>query len=115
MSANEVVETFFALDAKDIPRATQFYVSAFGASVSFSSADWASLHVAGVRIGLARSADYRGSRTGLHFAVRDLGAACSRVESAGGAVENAPTEVAPGVVISIVRDTEGTVFTLVQR
>ncbi|MBV9946673.1 MAG: hypothetical protein JOZ69_07490 [Myxococcales bacterium] len=49
---------------------------------------------------------------GLHFVVRDLAQACAAVEHAGGSVASSPREVAPGVVVARVTDTEGNTFTL---
>jgi hypothetical protein len=42
-----------------------------------------SLHIAGVRVGLAESPEHPGGRTGLNFAVDDLATACAAVERAG--------------------------------
>ena len=102
-----VTETFFAVDVAQMTRATEFYVAAFGATVSFGMPAWTSLHVAGVRIGLALDPAHAPKRTGLHFAVDDLAAAIAAVERAGGRVAWPATEVAPGVVVAGVIDTEG--------
>jgi predicted enzyme related to lactoylglutathione lyase len=107
-----VTETFFAVEARDKTRATAFYVAAFGASVSFASPGWTSLHVAGVRLGIVPSANHEPGPIGLHFAVDDLAAARAAVERAGGRVVVASTEVAPGVVLALVADTEGNELTL---
>jgi len=96
-------------------RATAFYVEALGAEVAFAAAAWSSLRIAGVRVGLALSPAYAGSRVGLHFAVDDLAAARARVERAGGRVLTASVEFAPGVVVAEVADTEGNAFTLNAR
>ncbi len=111
----QVVETFFSLPVRDMERATKFYVTAFGATVAFALPFWSSLHVAGVRLGLALVPDHAEGQTGLHFAVSDLADARAWVERAGGRVVRASVEVAPGVVVSDVTDTEGNVFALVQR
>jgi len=50
-------------------RATNFYVTAFGAAVSAALPFWSSLHIASVRLGLALVLDHAGGTTGLHFAV----------------------------------------------
>ena len=102
-----VRETFFALEVADIARATTFYTTVFGATVAFASPGWTSTHVAGVRIGLVPNPAHVPTQTGLHFAVDDLAAACAAVERGGGHVAIAPTEVAPGVTIAVVVDTEG--------
>jgi predicted enzyme related to lactoylglutathione lyase len=104
-----VSETFLTLAVADMTRATAFYKNALGATVSFASRAWSSLHVANVRIGL-----YPGepSASGLHFVVDDLASALAAVERAGGAIAQAASEVAPGVVIALVRDTEGNTFAL---
>ena len=107
-----VTEAFFSVDVEDMQRATAFYVNAFGATVVFSSARWSSLRIAGVRIGLAQVPEGAASRVGLHFAVSDLANASAAVERAGGCVASTPMEVAPGVVIVRVTDTEGNTFTL---
>jgi predicted enzyme related to lactoylglutathione lyase len=107
-----VTETFFSVEVEDMQRATAFYVNALGATVVFSSARWSSLRVAGVRIGLAVSPELAPRRVGLHFAVSDLASARAAVERAGGCIASTPTEVAPGVVIVRVTDTEGNTFTL---
>jgi predicted enzyme related to lactoylglutathione lyase len=109
-----VTETFFSVEVNDMQRAMAFYVGAFGATVVFSPAGWSSLRIAGVRVGLALNADGCNARTGLHFAVDDLAAACAAVERAGGCVVASPTEVAPGVVVVEVTDTEGNTLTLTQ-
>jgi len=109
-----VTETFFSVDVEDMQRAIAFYVNAFGAAVPFSSAGWTSLRIAGVRLGLALAAEPSAGAVGLHFAVRDLAAARSAVERAGGAVASSPYEVAPGVMVVGVTDTEGNTFTLTQ-
>jgi catechol 2,3-dioxygenase-like lactoylglutathione lyase family enzyme len=115
--AVSVAETFFSLEVGDMDRATGFYVAALGATVAFASPRWSSLHVAGVRLGLAPVGHGApdGRRTGLHFAVDDLAAACAAVERAGGRAVSPETEVAPGVRIAEVVDTEGNLFTLTQR
>jgi predicted enzyme related to lactoylglutathione lyase len=107
-----VTETFFSVEVKDMRRATDFYVRALGAAVMWSSPGWSSLRVAGVRLGLALNERHAGNRVGLHFAVSDLAAACSDVERAEGRIVAASIEVAPGVVIAEVSDTEGNTFTL---
>jgi predicted enzyme related to lactoylglutathione lyase len=96
-------------------RATAFYVGALGATVAYASPGWSSLRIAGVRIGLALSTQHTGERTGMHFAVSNLGEAHAEVERAGGRVVQASVEVAPGVVITEAKDTEGNVFVLTQR
>jgi predicted enzyme related to lactoylglutathione lyase len=111
----QVVETFFSIAVRDMERATNFYVTAFGARVSAALPSWSSLHVAGVRFGLALALEHGGGTTGLHFAVVDLADARSWVERAGGRVVRASVEVAPGVVVSEVTDVEGNGITLTQR
>jgi len=113
--APPVAETFFSLAVADMQRARAFYVGALGASVSFSSPGWSSLHVAGVRVGLALVADHAGGHTGLHFAIADLDAARARVERAGGRVLQPAITLAPGVTTTKMADGEGNVFTLNQR
>jgi predicted enzyme related to lactoylglutathione lyase len=107
-----VTETFFSVDVGDMERATAFYVAALGARVSFPSPRWTSLHIAGVRIGLFLHPERVAGRIGLHFAVDDLAAACADIERAGGRIVTPATEVAPGVVIANVADSEGNVVTL---
>jgi predicted enzyme related to lactoylglutathione lyase len=111
----QVVETFFSISVRDMKRATTFYVTAFGATVATALPFWSSLHVAGVRLGLALVPEHAPTPTGLHFAVVDLADARASVERAGGRVVRASVEVAPGVVVSDVTDTEGNDFALVQR
>jgi predicted enzyme related to lactoylglutathione lyase len=113
--AMQVTETFFSVEVRDMPRATAFYVAALGATMVFATPGWTSLRIAGVRIGLALSPEHVAGRVGLHFAVADLAVARTEVERAGGRLVTAPTEVAPGVIISDLADTEGNVFTLTQR
>ena len=108
----KVTETFFAVAVGEMERATRFYTDALGAKVSFATPGWSSLHIAGVRIGLFPDPNHRPTRTGLHFAVTDLAEACAAVERAGGSVSMPATEVAPGVVIAEVTDTEDNTFTL---
>jgi predicted enzyme related to lactoylglutathione lyase len=110
-----VAETFFSIEVRDMPRATAFYVQALGATVMFASPGWSSLRIAGVRLGLALNLDGAASRGGLHFAVTDLDVARAAVEHAGGRAIGAPTEVAPGVVVCEVADTEDNRFTLTRR
>jgi predicted enzyme related to lactoylglutathione lyase len=110
-----VSETFFSVLVHDMDRATAFYVGALGATVAFAVPDWTSLRIAGVRIGLARSADHTGERTGIHFAVGNLAEAHAEIERAGGRVVQGAVEVAPGVIISDAKDTEGNTFVLTQR
>jgi predicted enzyme related to lactoylglutathione lyase len=107
-----VTETFFSVEVKDMKRATDFYVRALDAAVTFASPGWSSLRLAGVRVGLALNELHSGRRVGLHFALSDLAAGRSDVERAGGCIVAASIEVAPGVVIAEVADTEGNVFTL---
>lgn len=107
-----VTETFFSVNVEDMQRATAFYVQAFGATVLFSSPGWSSLRIAGVRVGLALAAEPTGGAVGLHFAVSDLAEATAAVERAGGCIASSPMEVAPGVVVVQVIDTEGNTFAL---
>jgi predicted enzyme related to lactoylglutathione lyase len=109
-----VSETFFSVDVEDMQRATAFYVDALGASVAHASPAWSSLMIAGVRVGLALVPQHQPVRTGLHFAVADLVSACAEVARAGGRTVTARIEVAPGVVIADVMDSEGNSFTLKQ-
>jgi|HubBroStandDraft_2_1064218.scaffolds.fasta_scaffold594062_1 predicted enzyme related to lactoylglutathione lyase len=109
-----VTETFFSVEVEDMPRATAFYVGAFGALVAYSTPRWSSLRIAGVRLGLAFSPGHAHGRVGLHFAVRDIPATCAEVERAGGRVVEPKIEVAPGVVQAWVVDTEGNSFALSQ-
>lgn len=107
-----VTETFFSVDVDDMARATAFYAGAFGAEVIFASPMWTSLRIAGVRLGLYRSPAHAATHIGLHFAVSDLAAARADVVRAGGHIVTASLEVAPGVVIATVTDTERNTFTL---
>jgi predicted enzyme related to lactoylglutathione lyase len=109
MADVKVTETFIAVHVTNMTRATAFYTSVFGATVSFASPAWTSTHIAGVRIGLALGAP---GRNGLHLAVTDLAAACAAVERAGGRITIGPTEVAPGVIVADVVDCEGNSITL---
>jgi len=95
-------------------RAVRFYSSALGASTRWSSSRWSSLEVAGVRIGLFLNSDHAGGRVGLHFAVSDLAAACASLVAKGGSEVVPASEVAPGVVVAEMADTEGNVFSLQQ-
>jgi predicted enzyme related to lactoylglutathione lyase len=107
----KVIETFFALPVADMARATAFYQRAFGATVSFSTPVWSSLHVAGVRVGLYPDAAARS--VGLHFLVEDLAATRAAIESAGGRM-GATVEPAPGVSLTMASDSEGNTLTLRQ-
>jgi predicted enzyme related to lactoylglutathione lyase len=108
----KVSETFFSVDVTDMRRATAFYVEALGASVTFASDFWTSVRIAGVRLGLFLNAEHVPGRIGLHFAVGDLEAGRADVERAGGRIMGQAIEVAPGVVIIEVMDSEGNRFTL---
>jgi predicted enzyme related to lactoylglutathione lyase len=110
-----VIETFFSVGVLDMKRATRFYEEALGASVTFASEGWTSLRIAEVRLGLALAPLHEGATTGLHFAVGALAAAVDDVVRAGGKVVRASVEVAPGVLVGDVVDTEGNGFTLAQR
>jgi predicted enzyme related to lactoylglutathione lyase len=110
-----VTETFFSVGVRDMDRATAFYVDALGAIAVFASPGWSSLRIAGVRVGLALDPRHEGTRVGLHFAVGDLATAQADVERAGGRVVEHSIEVAPGVVVADVTDTEGNIFALTQR
>src|SRR5579862_6455318 len=94
-------------------RAIAFYGSALGASVLFASPSWSSLRIAGVRLGLALDEEHEDTRVGLHFAVSDLRAARAGAQRAGGIVAS-PIDVAPGVTVVAVTDTEGNTFALTQ-
>jgi predicted enzyme related to lactoylglutathione lyase len=109
-----VRETFFSIEVKDMQRAATFYVGALGATVVYASPGWTSLRIAGVRLGLAWNPDHTACRVGLHFAVDDLRDACTRIEAAGGQLVAASVEVAPGVVVADVSDTEDNTFSLTQ-
>ncbi|HEX4459766.1 MAG TPA: VOC family protein [Polyangia bacterium] len=110
-----VGETFFVVEVQDMRRATAFYGAALGATVVFASELWTSLSVAGVRVALSVNGAALAGRTGLHFVVDDVAAARADVVRAGGAASAAAVEVAPGVVIADVVDSEGNGFTLSQR
>ena len=109
-----VTETFFAVEVQDMERAKAFYVRGLGATVLFATPQWTSLMIARVRIGLSLNAERAAGRVGLHFAVSDLNATRAQLESVGGAAGALPMEVAPGVTIAMVSDTEGNTFTLRQ-
>jgi predicted enzyme related to lactoylglutathione lyase len=108
----KVSETFFGVEVADMQRAAAFYVEALGATVAFTSPAWSSLRIAGVRLGLALRADHAAAKIGLHFVVDDLAAARAAVAGAGGRASGPAVEVAPGVFIADVTDTEGNTFTL---
>jgi predicted enzyme related to lactoylglutathione lyase len=107
-----VTETFFSISVRDMDRATAFYMRALGATVSYASPRWSSLHIAGVRLGLFHDPDHPGGRTGLNFAVTDLAAPLGEIERAGGRLISPPAEVAPGVVVAEPSDSEENVFSL---
>ena len=107
-----VSETFFSLEVVDMERATAFWIAALGASVAFASPRWTSIFIARVRIGLFHQPESVGGRVGLHFVVDDLERVCADVVRAGGSIVGPAMEVAPGVVVADVRDTEGNVFAL---
>ena len=90
--------------------ATTFYVAALGATATYTSPRWSSLHIAGVRLGLFLNPERTHGGVGLHFVVSDLAAARADVQRSGGRVVGSPTEVAAGVVIADVADTEGNTF-----
>lgn len=108
----KVSETFFSIHVQDMDRATLFYENALGAIKKWSSPRWSSLEVAGVRIGLFTNAEHKGICVGLHFAVTDLAAACASVVKEGGKIISPASEVAPGVVVAEVADSEGNIFSL---
>ncbi len=81
----------------------------------FAWSGWSSLRIASVRVGLALNPEHGASKIGLHLAVSDLAAARAEVEHAGGRVIAPSIEVAPGVVVAEVVDTEGNTFTLTER
>jgi predicted enzyme related to lactoylglutathione lyase len=107
-----VAETFMSINVADMDRAAMFYSRSLGAVTTWASPRWSSLNVAGVRIGLFGNPEYSGGRVGLHFAVSNLDAACAAVERAGGKIVAPASEVAPGVLVSEVSDTEGNIFSL---
>jgi len=107
-----VAETFLSLSVVDMDRATAFYSTSLGALTTWASPRWSSLKVAGVRIGLFANAEYGGGRVGLHFSVTNLAAACSSIERAGGKIVTSASQVALGVVVAEVSDTEGNIFSL---
>ena len=109
-----VVEIFFSVEVNDMERATAFYVAALDASVEFRSTTWSSLRIASVRVALFHHAKHTPSKIGLHFVVLDLETACAEVEHAGGRIVASTIEVAPGVVIAELTDTEGNSFTVRQ-
>jgi len=104
-------EAFFVVDVRDLQRAARFYAAALGASLDFESPGWSSVRIAGVRVALYLHPEHRAGNFGLHFVVGDLPAACVEVDRAGGRTLLASLEVAPGVVIASVTDTEGNPFT----
>ena len=104
-----VLETFFSVPVGDMKRATAFYVDALGATVSFATPIWSSLHIAGVRVGLFPGAP--GGRIGLHFVIDDEPATRAAIEAAGGRMAQ-PIEVAPGVFVIDATDSEGNIFQL---
>lgn len=101
------VETYFAVPVVDMERATNFYVSVFEADATYTSPDWSSLWIAGVRVALSREPDRAGSPIGLHFNVDELQAACGVVADAGGRVLAESFQPQEGVTIARVADTEG--------
>lgn len=109
-----VAETFLSLSVADMDRAATFYSKSLGAATTWASPRWSSLKVAGVRIGLFANPGYGGGRVGLHFAVTDLDAACASIERAGGRIVAPVSQVAPGVLVAEVSDTEGNIFSLQQ-
>jgi predicted enzyme related to lactoylglutathione lyase len=94
-------------------RAVTFYENALGATVDFTSPNWSSLVIAGIRVSLVLRRNVPSS-SGLHFIVDDVAIACAAVTRAGGEIAPA-VEVSHGVVIAEVLDTEGNTFTLRQR
>lgn len=108
----DVAETFLSLSVADMDRAMTFYSKSLGALTTWTSPRWSSLKLAGVRIGLFANPKYGGGRVGLHFAVTNLAAACSSIERAGGKIIASASEVAPGVLVVDVSDTEGNIFSL---
>src|SRR5262249_27665034 len=110
--AMAVTETFFAVAVKNMQRATAFYADALGATARFASPRWSSLRIAGVRVGLFLNPEHTEDKIGLHFVVTDLAAARADVERAGGRIVTPSLEVAPGVIVADVTDTEGNTFTL---
>ena len=109
-----VTETFFTVEVNDMQRATSFYLNALEAVVVFASPTWSSLRIAVVRLCLFLHAEHRQRKVGLHFVVSDLESASANVVRAGGLASGASIEVAPGVVIAEVTDTEGNSFALRQ-
>jgi predicted enzyme related to lactoylglutathione lyase len=104
---------FVSVCVNDMQRATAFYVNAFGATVDLVSPTWSSLVIAGMRVSLVLS-EHEPSPIGLHFIVEDVALACAAIACAGGQIAPA-VEVANGIVIAEVQDTEGNTFTLRQR
>ena len=111
----KVVETFFSIEVDEMERAVAFYVDALGATVSYATPRWTSLHAAHVRIGLFANPGHARGIIGLHFVVDDLDEACRAVERAGGTIATPAREVAPSVVVADATDTEGNTFAMRQQ
>jgi predicted enzyme related to lactoylglutathione lyase len=78
----------------------------------FASAQWSSLQIAGVRLGLFLNPGHADTRVGVHYVVDNLSQASREVVGNGGRIVTPQTEVAPGVVTVEVEDPEGNAFTL---
>lgn len=105
-----VHETFFVLLVSDMQRAAGFYRAALGGEVTYTSNEWTSIRIDGVRLGLSRAPRHVPCDTQLHFSVDDLTQACREIVARGGDVMAPPRELAPGIWLARVRDPEGNAF-----
>ena len=107
----------YILWAADLPRAVNFYRTAFNAELLRQSDVLSEISIAGAVIGLHGGGEGKRTWTGLSFQVADVVEGAREVVAAGGQLLREPMPDAPGEPphLAMCADTEGNEFMLTRK
>ncbi len=106
---------YFMLMAQDMDRAVGFYRDAFGLQPRLITPDWSELGFGDAVVALHGGGSGEPTDTGLGFDTDDVEAACAAVVAAGGSVVGPPVaRQGEGIILAMVRDTEGNRLSIAQ-
>ncbi len=106
----------YVIWAADLPRATAFYQTAFGAEIIRANSHISELDIAGAIIGIHGGGEGKKTWTGISFQVADVVAGSAEVVAAGGGLTREPQEEdgeAPH--LAMCSDTDGNEFMLIRK
>ena len=112
----QVERVKYVIWAADLPRATRFYQTVFGAEVTKTNSVMAEVEVADAIIGIHGGGEGKRTWTGISFQVADVVAGAAEVVANGGGLVREPAdEDGEAPHLAMCHDTDGNEFMLIRK